>query len=236
MHETNDKPDRTGAASAVEGETATAASEPEWRPNDALPLGGASTAGDGSSAGAWSSPEAPPSMDVTARLGATDPRSYVGPEQTPSRGLRNTPIPSLAAVNGHPIHPMLVPLPIGAFVGALASDVAYAATGDRFWARASRLLLGAGVATGALAGAVGAVDFTGRDQIRDYREAWAHAGGNAAAIALGAVNLAMRPDDSGRGTVPMGLALSALTGAILLVTGWFGGELSYRHRVGVMPD
>ncbi len=236
MHETNETADRTGAAPAAEGETATAAGEPEWRPNDPVPLAGASGTVDGSAADAWSSPEATPAMDVTAGSGATDPRSFVGSDQTPSRGLRNPPIPSLAAINWHPIHPMIVPLPIGALAGAMASDVAFARTGDQFWARASRVLLGAGIATGALAGAVGSVDFTGRERIREHPEAWVHAGGNVAALALSAVNLSMRRDDSGKGVVPMGLALSLLTGTILAVTGWLGGELSYRYRVGVTPD
>jgi uncharacterized membrane protein len=30
------------------------------------------------------------------------------------------------------------------------------------------------------------------------------------------------------------MALSAIVVAMLLVTGWLGGELAYRHRIGVM--
>ena len=235
MPDTDENASRTAPTPTVAGGTGTAASEPEWRPDDNVPLASGSDGGGGA-AEAWSSPEAAPSIDAPAGVGATDPRSFVGPEQTPTRGLRNPPIPSVAAIDGHPIHPMLVPLPIGAFVGALASDVAYAATSDPFWARASRVLLGAGIVTGAVAGAVGSVDFTGREQIRDHRDAWLHAGGNVTALAVSAVNLAIRRDDSGNSIVPLGLALSALTGAILLATGWLGGELSYRHRIGVTPD
>ncbi len=216
-----------------------------WRPDDQPPLGGGFAAGSRSDAGsssggasAWDSAEAIPNADVVPSPGRppADPRSFVGPEDTPSRGLRKAPVPSLAAIAGHPIHPMLVPLPIGALSFALASDVAYAATGDRFFARASALLLGAGIATGALAGAVGSIDFTGRERIREHPESWLHAGGNAAALALSALNLAIRRGDSGRAIVPAGLALSALTGTMLLVTGWLGGELSYRHRIGVTQD
>ena len=200
---------------------------------------------DASGAGqAWASPEAPPADDAanasdvvpTPGRPPADPRSFVGPERTPSRGLRNAPVPSLAAIAGHPLHPMVVPLPIGALTFALASDLAYAATGDRFWARASATLLGAGVVTGALAGALGATDFFGREQVRDKGEAWIHAIGNVAALGLSAVNLARRRGSGGRAVVPVGLALSAVTGGMLLVTGWLGGELSYRHRIGVMAD
>jgi uncharacterized membrane protein len=35
--------------------------------------------------------------------------------------------------------------------------------------------------------------------------------------------------------IPLGIALSLITDGILVVTGWMGGELSYRHRVGVTP-
>jgi uncharacterized membrane protein len=218
-----------------------------WRPDDQPPLGGAFAAGSASTAGsgsstesdaAWPSAEAAPNADVVPSPGRppADPRSFVGPEDTPSRGLRRPPVPSAAAIAGHPIHPMLVPLPIGALSLALASDVAYAATGDRFWARASSALLGAGIVTGALAGAVGSVDFLSRERVREHGESWLHAGGNVAALALTAVNLGMRQAGGERRIVPAGLALSALTGTLLLFTGWLGGELSYRHRVGVTAE
>ena len=229
MHEINPDAGRTGDSA-----TSDAGSDQPWRPDDQPPLGGA-FGGDGEAA--WSSPEAA-GAGVLSTPGrpAADPRSFVGPEDTPARGLRKPPIPSLAAINGHPIHPMLVPLPIGALTFALASDLAYAATGDKFWARASATLLGVGVVTGALAGAVGSVDFTGRERIREHGESWLHAGGNVAALAISAVNYAIRQPDPAKPVVPMGLALSALTGTMLMVTGWLGGELSYRHRVGVMQD
>jgi uncharacterized membrane protein len=33
--------------------------------------------------------------------------------------------------------------------------------------------------------------------------------------------------------IPWGLILSAIWSAILLVTGWLGGELSYRYGIGM---
>jgi uncharacterized membrane protein len=242
MHEIETDPERR-ASDGLSDPAGDAIGSPDtaWRPDDQPPLGGgfASAQGDGAATdSAWSSAEAVPDATVVPSPGRppADPRSFVGPEDTPSRGLRNPPVPSLAAIAGHPIHPMLVPLPIGALSLALASDVAYAATGDRFFARASTFLLGAGIATGALAGAVGSVDFTGRERIREHPESWLHAGGNVAALALSAVNLAIRRGDEGKAVLPAGLALSALTGTMLLVTGWLGGELSYRHRIGVTQD
>jgi uncharacterized membrane protein len=173
---------------------------------------------------------------TTASPAAVDPRSVAGAAETSARGVRKPPVPSVAAIAGHPLHPMLVPLPIGAFTFALAADVAYAATRDPFWARASSVLLGAGIATGLAAGALGATDFTGREQVRSHQEAWLHAGGNLAALGLAGVSLAARRANPERNVVPLGLGLSVLTGSILMVTGWLGGELSYRHRIGVTAD
>lgn len=143
-----------------------------------------------------------------------------------------TPVPSAAAILGHPIHPMLVPLPIGALSLAIVSDLAYAATRDATWARTSQFLVLSGILTGALAGAFGATDFLARPRIRDHGSAWLHGGGNLLAVGLSAANLALRRNRRGR--VPSAaLGLSLATGTLLLVTGWLGGELSYRHRIGV---
>ncbi|MFL5680302.1 MAG: DUF2231 domain-containing protein [Chloroflexota bacterium] len=170
------------------------------------------------------------------RASATDPRSIVGPEETAPIGVRKAPVPSAAAIAGHPLHPMVVPLPIGAFTFALGADIAYAATRDPFWAKASKVLIGTGIATGAVAGVLGATDFTARERIRSHQEAWLHGVGNAAALGLAAASLALRQKDEAKSIVPLGLMLSLATGTILTVTGWLGGELSYRHRIGVTED
>jgi uncharacterized membrane protein len=142
-------------------------------------------------------------------------------------------IPSTAAIAGHPLHPAVVPLPIGALTGALAADVAYAITKDPFFARAARLLTLAGVVTGAVAAILGGIDFWSRGQVRSHRAAWLHAAGNALTLALGGVSLGLRARDERMAAKGPGLLLSAVSGLVLLVTGWLGGELSYRHRVGL---
>jgi uncharacterized membrane protein len=145
-------------------------------------------------------------------------------------------IESVATIDRHPIHPMLVPLPIASVVGMLACDLAYATTRDPFFARASRHLTDAAIVTGLAAGVFGAMDLTGRERIRRIDAAWFHAGGNLLVIGLAVAGRIARQRDERAAVVPMGLALSAVSAAILGVTGWLGGELSYRHRVGVVPD
>ncbi|KAA2244129.1 DUF2231 domain-containing protein [Salinarimonas soli] len=129
---------------------------------------------------------------------------------------------------------MLIPFPITFLTAAVATDVAARTTEDPFWARTSSWMLGAGIVTGLLAGAVGAIDYYTIRRAREKSVGKLHAYGNPLAIALAAANLAMRrnrrPGDlPGSGEI----ALSLATAAVLGVTGWAGAELSYRHMVGV---
>jgi uncharacterized membrane protein len=130
---------------------------------------------------------------------------------------------------------MLVPLPIGLLAGAFGSDLAYAATHDRLWARASLALTAAGVLAGATAGSLGAVDFLSRARIRQQPMAWMHGGGNALVLGLGLLSVAARFRAPERAVLPTGLLLSATSAGLLLATGWLGGELVYRYRAGVIP-
>jgi uncharacterized membrane protein len=148
-------------------------------------------------------------------------------------GITTQGYPSTAAIGGHPLHPTVVPIPIGALACALATDLAYVRTGDKAWAKASRLLLGAGLGTGALAAPFGLVDVLTIEKARTEPVAWAHGIGNIAAMGLTALNLGVRRDDP---AARPGLMLSMLTMAMLLVTGWLGGELAYRRHIGMAPD
>ena len=142
-------------------------------------------------------------------------------------------LPSTAAIMGHPIHPGLIPFPIAFLTTAVATDLAARATGDPFWSRVSGYLIGAGLAAGAVAGAVGAIDYFTIRRARESSVGKLHAYGNSAALALAAANLAMRRD-ARPGEVPDGaLALSLATAGLIGVTAWAGGELSYAHMVGV---
>jgi len=156
-----------------------------------------------------------------------------GPELAGLQPLENEPVPSVAQIAGHPLHPMVVPLPIGMFVGALVADLVYARTHDRFWARAAHAMAAAGVGTGLLAGVLGATDLVGRDRIRSRGSAWIHGLGNLAAVGLGAGSVLLRRDKHADVIVPRGLAVSSAIVCILGVTGWLGGELVFRHRIGL---
>ena len=138
---------------------------------------------------------------------------------------------STAAIHGHPIHPLLVPLPIGLFVAALVSDIIFIADGSVGWAIASRWLLGGGLVGALLAALAGFTDFAGNSAIRAFRGAWLHLFANLSVVLVEAINLILRlPDANVAGS--FGIVLSLVAVLLLLFSGWKGGELVYRHGVG----
>jgi uncharacterized membrane protein len=146
-------------------------------------------------------------------------------------GLRNP--RSTASIGSHPIHPMLVSFPIACFVGTLLTDIAYWRSANQMWANFSAWLVSVGVVIGVLAAIAGLIDFMGDRRVRDASAAWIHGIGNALAMVLAILNMFVHSRDGWTSVVPWGLTLSALVVLILLVTGWMGWSLVYRHRVGV---
>lgn len=140
---------------------------------------------------------------------------------------------SRARILGHPIHPMLVPFPITCFIGAFVTDIAYWRTADMQWANFSVWLITAGLITGALAAIAGLTDFFSSRRIRALRAAWFHGAGNGLALILSLFNVFVHSRDAYTSVVPTGLILSGLVALILIMTGWLGGELVFRHRVAV---
>lgn len=170
--------------------------------------------------------------DASTAISTPDPDR--DPATGTASGDRLQGAPSTAAVGGHPIHPVLIPYPLTFLSSVVASDLAYRRTGDPFWARASDTLLAAGLATGVTAGLFGAVDFFTKRRPRRHPVGLLHAAGNVAALTLAAAMLRARrrqPEgQAGRGD----LASSATLALLLGVTSWAGGELVYRHMVGVV--
>ncbi len=145
----------------------------------------------------------------------------------------DSPLRSTARIAGHPIHPMLVPFPIVCFIGALLTDIAYASTAEMMWANFSAWLLAVGLVMGVFAAIAGMIDFASNERVREQGPAWAHMLGNIGVLVLALFNNFVHSRDAWTSVVPTGLVLSAATVALMLVTGWLGASLVYRHRVGV---
>lgn len=143
-------------------------------------------------------------------------------------------VPSTVAIFGHPLHPLLVTFPLAFLTGALGTDVGYWLTGDSFWARASFWLIGVGIATGLVAAATGMSDFARIDRVREHSAGWAHMVGNVAALTFSAVNFWLRWNDQTGAVLPIGLIISLAVATLLAITGWYGAELIYRHKVAVI--
>lgn len=140
---------------------------------------------------------------------------------------------STAQIAGHPLHPMLIPFPIVSFIGALITDVMWLTTDEGGWATASNWLLGIGLATAVIAAATGMADYLGDDRVRKIGAATRHMIANIVVVTLEAVNLVVRLTGGTDQIGAIGIWLSLASVLILAYSGWLGGELVYRHRVGV---
>lgn len=151
---------------------------------------------------------------------------------TVSREARGAHPHSTARIAGHPIHPMLVMFPIVLFIGTLVADIVFVTGHDPMWAIASRYLLGIGIVMAALAAVAGLTDFMGDDRIRHASDALKHMLANVTAVVLEIINFFIRlhSDAAIRG---IGIVLSVVVVLILAYSGWKGGDLVYRHGIGV---
>ena len=145
-------------------------------------------------------------------------------------------VESTAAIAGHPLHHMLVTLPIGLLIGALASDIAFRITADTFWARGTLWLLIGGIVTALVAAIPGLIDFMTIDRVRNLWISWTHMIGNLTVVGLAAINVWLRWDDPVAGAQGAGLWLSVAQTALLFFSGWLGGELAYRYGIGAIRD
>jgi uncharacterized membrane protein len=132
------------------------------------------------------------------------------------------------AIGGVPIHAMLVPFPIVCFTGALLSDITYSNSPQVQWANFSEWLLAVGLIMGVLAALFGLIDFLAAGKARP-RIGWVHLIGNAVVLVLALFNNLVHARDGWTGVVPTGLTLSAITVLILIVTGYLGWRMAYRH-------
>lgn len=126
---------------------------------------------------------------------------------------------------GHPAHPMLTDVPIGAWTSALALDLL---AGDEA-RRASSTLVGVGVLTALPTAITGLSDLSDIVDNEERSVGTAHALGNVLAVALyGASYLARR-----EGKWRAGRATAVLGAAAMTAAGFLGGHLSYRKGLGV---
>lgn len=151
-----------------------------------------------------------------------------------------TPVTVLAGPYGHPFHPILVTVPIGAWLASLVFDIAsHIVDRPGFLTQASEWLIAIGVIGALVAALFGFLDLlTIPTGTRAMRTALLHMTCNLAVTVAYVVNFFVRHGSytDGRAVGGGPLALSAVSLAVLGVSGYLGGKLAYRYGVRVADE
>ncbi|MEU0405204.1 DUF2231 domain-containing protein [Streptomyces sp. NPDC006197] len=146
---------------------------------------------------------------------------------------------ALAGPYGHPFHPILVTVPIGAWVASLVFDVASLVVHDPgFLTRGSMWLIAVGVLGALAAATVGFLDlFAIPPGTPAMRTALVHMTLNLLVTGAYIGGFFWRRAAGTAGSVGTGtLALSAASLLVLGVSGFLGGKLAYRYGVRVADE
>ncbi len=144
---------------------------------------------------------------------------------------------SRASIGGHPIHPMLIPFPIGLLVFSFIADLIYLWRGNPIWRDyvAFYTLLGGiiGAAAAAIPGLIDWATLTDRAAVKVAN--W-HARVNIVTLVIfiGSFYLRTTSGAAWFPKLPMLPVFVSLVGMIgLSIAGWLGGQLVFRHGVAV---
>ena len=145
----------------------------------------------------------------------------------------------LAGLYGHPTHPVLVTLPIGAWTSSLVFDLASRRSSDQVtFAKGSQWLIGLGAGGAMVAAVPGFLDYlTIPKGTKAKAVALTHLALNVGVSAAYAANLRWRQSSAPKDGVADGpLLLSAASLAALGVSGFLGGKLAHTYGVRVADE
>jgi uncharacterized membrane protein len=149
------------------------------------------------------------------------------------------PVSALAGPYGHPFHPMLVTVPIGAWFASLVFDLASRVTPDPgFLAKGSEWLIVIGLIGALAAASVGFLDLFAIPAGGARRTALVHMSVNLVVICAYLADCLWRRA-SYHHPGPVGtamIALSAASFAVLAFSGYLGGKLAYHHGIRVAEE
>lgn len=150
---------------------------------------------------------------------------------------RALPMKSRLQIAGHPIHTMVVGLPIGLYTLAFVCDVAFMMLSDSFWFRMAFWTLVFGVVFHLVAAMTGIPDYLAviRMKTDARRVAHSHLIFGITLLVIQGLNLGVRnggvlPID---GSITFPFMVNLIAVAVLSLQGWYGGELVYRHKIGI---
>lgn len=141
---------------------------------------------------------------------------------------------SKAKLLGHPIHPMLVVIPLGLFIASAVLDALYYWRGDTLFATISYYNIAGGILGGLLAAAFGIRDwFAIPSGTRAKRIGLMHGATMVLVVLLFSAAWLARTALPDLAPSPFVLVVEASAIALALLGGWLGGELVDRLGVGV---
>jgi Predicted membrane protein len=144
---------------------------------------------------------------------------------------------SPASFKGHPLHPILVALPIGLWIFSLVSDVILKMSwGGPAWNDVALYTIGGGTVGALIAALPGFIDFASLTNPKTKSIALWHMMINLLAVVLYAVNFWLRMHRATGDNLPILLSVAGIV--LITISGWLGGELVYVRGVAVKqpPD
>ncbi len=140
-----------------------------------------------------------------------------------------------ASIARHPIHPMLITIPVGLWIFSLACDVVvlFSNVGEveLVWFMLAYYTMAAGIVGALLAAIPGLFDFLSLKNRPLRKLALTHIAINLGVVALYAINVWLRSAEPPHFLAGMGLSLLGVT--LIAISGWIGGEMVHVHGVGV---
>lgn len=136
---------------------------------------------------------------------------------------------------GHPVHPMLVHLPMGLLLTVPLWDLLCLVrpAGAAVWSAVAAWTLGLGCLAGLAAAVAGLIDLAAVPAGHPAgRAANLHLSLMLGALALFGTSVLVRHGHQGGGFLPAVLALDIAGFLTLVAGGFFGAEMVYRHGVG----
>ncbi|MFP4601192.1 MAG: DUF2231 domain-containing protein [Persicimonas sp.] len=145
---------------------------------------------------------------------------------------------SAAEIKDHPLHPMLIVVPAGAFIITLVLDIGFLISGEPLWWDATKPVMMIGVVGAIVAAIPGTIDlFKVARPAGAFKIGLAHMVINLIVVALFVFNFVLRANLAApRAGVPPEFWLTLAGAALLGVSGWLGWAMVYKYRVGVSDE
>jgi uncharacterized membrane protein len=136
-----------------------------------------------------------------------------------------------ASIAKHPIHPMLITIPIGLWIFSFVCDLVFVlGNGGENWRIVAFYTMAGGIVGALLAAIPGFIDLVSLPP-GVKRIALVHMSINLGIVVLYVINLWLRTRTA-ESTAPQWLSVIAI--ALLAVSGWLGGRMVHVHGVAVV--